>query len=99
MFIVTFLFSGGILGTYVSPPPGIRTRIRKGEILLMRYLTPIIMSIMSIIFLLNGEKRLKYLKSGMKRAQNICQENSGLSMEEIYVKLNQNKLWIRPIKI
>ena len=98
MFIVTFMFSGGILGTYVSPPPGIRTRIRKGEILLMRYLTPIIMSIMSIIFLSYGEKRLKYLKSGMKRAQNLCQENSGLSMEQIYAKLNQTNYELEHIK-
>ena len=98
MFIITFLFSGGILGSYVSPPPNVRANLRRGEILLMRYLTPIIMSIMSIIFLLNGEKRLLFLKSGMKRAQKVCQENNGLSMEQIYIKLNQTNYELEQLK-
>lgn len=53
---------------------------------------------MSIIFLINGENRLKYLKSGMKRAQKICQENYGLSMEEIYSKLNNTNYELEQLK-
>ena len=98
MFIITFFFSGGILGTYVSPPPGVRFKMKIGEMLLMRYLTPIIMSIMSIIFLVHGENRLKFLKLGIQRAHKICQENYGLSMEEINSKLNKTNYELEQLK-
>ena len=37
--ILTFLFSGGILGTYIEPPPGFKRQIRGVEVLMMRIFT------------------------------------------------------------
>ena len=88
IFLTTFLFAGGILGTYVSPPPGHRNNLRQGDILLMRSLTPIVMSIISFVFLIFSLDNIKYLKESIKRSQNICESEKGLSMEEIYNKFN-----------
>ena len=89
IYILTFLFAGGILGTYVAPPLGNPNIIRKGEILMMRTFTPSIMLIITIIFLIFGLDNIKFLKKGIEKAQKMCESHKGLSMEEIYILYNQ----------
>ena len=89
LFFMTFLFSGGILGTYVPPSSWEKNNLRNGDIIILRIISPIIMLIISIIFLIFGLDNIKYLKKDIKDSQNICQSNKDLTMEEIYIKSNQ----------
>ena len=89
LFFMTFLFSGGILGTYVPPSPWEKNNLKNIDIIAMRIISPIVMLIISIIFLIFGLDNIKYLKKDIKGSQNICESNKGLTMEEIYIKSNQ----------
>ena len=89
LIVLSFTFAGGILGTYIIPPNGRVHRPRFKELLLMRTLIPIIMLIVSLIFLLIGGDNIKSLKNNIMKAENLCKENKGLSMEEIYIKSNE----------
>ena len=89
IYILTFFFAGGILGTYVNPLPGRMYMIRKNEILMMRNFTPIIMLIICIILGVFSLNNIKSMEKNIKKAQKICESNKGLSMEEIYLKLNK----------
>ena len=89
LFILTFLFAGGILGTYVVAFPGQNNILRRNELLMMRNFSPIIMLIISIIFGVFSLNNIKSMKKNIKQAQNLCETNKGLSMEEIYIKLNK----------
>ena len=98
IFFLTFLFSGGIFGTYINPPPMNRNRLRKGEMIMLRSIAPFIMLIISIIFLLFGLSNIKILKNDIKRSQNICESNKGLTMNEIYIKLNKTNYELEQTK-
>ena len=88
IFIATFMFSGGMLGTLVSPPPGHRAHFHRGEIFMIRTLSPLVMLVISIIFFFFSLNNLQRLKINIKRAQKICESHPGLSMEEIYNRAN-----------
>lgn len=98
IFLTTFLFSGGILGTYIAPPPGVRDNLRQRDKLLMRGMTPIIMAIISFAFLFFSLDNIKYLEKNIKRSQNICESEKGLSMEEIYSKFNKTFYELEELK-
>ena len=87
LIILSFSFGGGILGTYMSPP-GMRRPIPKSQLLIMRAMIPIIMLIVSIIFIMIGVENVKSLKKDINKAEDLCKENKGLSMVEIYIKSN-----------
>lgn len=88
IFILTSVFSGAIIGTYVNPPDK-KDEFNKEEIFIMRMFSPIIMLIISFIFLFFSISNIKTLKLNIKKAQNICESYKGLSMDEIYSKLNK----------
>ena len=88
LFIFSFMFSGGILGTYMQPPQGAQL-LRPGERYLLRYFTPFIMLIITIIFFFFSLNNLKLLKNDIKYAEKICESNKGLTMEGIYNKYNK----------
>ena len=98
IFILTFIFSGGILGTYVAPPLGQNINLRQGEILLMRVFTPSIMFIITIVFLIFGLENIKHLKNSIEKAQNICESHKGLSMEDIYISNNKTNYELEQLK-
>ena len=87
LIILSFSFGGGILGTYMSTP-GMRRPIPKSQLLIMRAMIPIIMLIVSIIFIMLGVENVKSLKKDINKAEDLCKENKGLSMAEIYIKSN-----------
>lgn len=47
------------------------------------------MLIVSLIFLMIGAENIKLMKKNISKAENLCKENKGLSMEEIYIKTNE----------
>ena len=98
IFILSFIFSGGILGTYVSPPSGQNIQMKEGDLFIMRIFSPVIMIVITIIFLLFSLENIKLLKLDIKKSQNICELNKGLSMEEIYNKLNKTKNELEQLK-
>jgi hypothetical protein len=55
----------------------------------MRRFSPIIMLIISFIFLFFSLSNIQILKTNIKKAQNTCEFYKGLSMDEIYNKLNK----------
>ena len=88
-FILSFIFSGGVLGSYVAPPPGKRIVFREGELFLIRIMSPLIMLVVTIIFFLFSLDNIKSLKAELKNVQSICESNKGLSMEGIYNIFNK----------
>lgn len=88
IFILTSVFSGAIIGTYITPPNK-KEKLNKEEIFIMRLLSPIVMLIISFIFLFFSLSNIKTLKANIKRAQNTCELYKGLSMDDIYTKLNK----------
>ena len=98
IFFLTFLFSGGIFGTYMAPPPMYRNKVRKGEIIILRSISPFIMLIISVIFLIFGLNNIHYLKNDIKRSENICKSNKGLTMNEIYIKFNKTNYELEQTK-
>ena len=96
LIFLSFSFAGGIMGTYIIPPHG-RRLPKIQELLLMRIMIPIIMLIVSLIFLLIGGDNITSLRNNINKAENLCKENKGLSMEEIYIKANEtlNELMIK----
>ena len=89
LIFLSFLFSASVLGSYIAPMEHNQFRIKYKEILLTRSMAPIIMFIISFIFILGGDNNVKNLKNELTRSQNICEENKGMSMEEIYIKANE----------
>ena len=88
LIFMSFMFAGGIMGTYIEPP-NMKHRPRLKELLMMRTIIPIIMLIVSLIFLMIGAENIKLMKKNISKAENLCKENKGLSMEEIYIKTNE----------
>ena len=88
LIFLSFMFAGGVMGTYIEPP-NMKHKPRLKELLMMRTMIPIIMLIVSVIFLLIGGENVKTMKKNINRAENLCNENKGLSMEEIYIKTNE----------
>ena len=89
LIFLSFLFSASVLGSYIAPMEHNQFRIKYKEILITRSMAPIIMFIISFIFILGGDNNIKNLKNELTRSQNICEENKGMSMEEIYIKANE----------
>lgn len=88
-FILSFIFSGGVLGSYVAPPPGKKIAFREGELFMIRILSPLIMLVVTVIFFLFSLDNIKSLKIDLKNVQSICESNKGLSMEGIYNIFNK----------
>ena len=88
-YILSFMFSGGIIGTYVQPPQGRQINMRPEEQILLRYCTPLIMSIVTIVFYFFSLDNIHFLKNHIKKSQNICETNKGLTMEQLYNKYNK----------
>jgi len=91
-FILSFLFSGGMLGSYVAPPPGKKLVYREGELFMIRILSPLIMVVVTVIFYLFSLENIKALKANLKNVQSICESNKGLSMEAIYNIFNKTNI-------
>ena len=91
-FILSFLFSGGVLGSYVAPPPGKKMVFKQGELFMIRILSPLIMTIVTILFFIFSLENIKSLKADLKNVQSICESNKGLSMERIYNKFNKTNV-------
>ena len=89
LMFLSLIFSGGIMGTYIEPPNGRRRQLKSNELLLMRTLVPTIMLIVSLIFLLIGGENVKSLIKDIHKAEDLCNSNKGLSMQEIYIKTNE----------
>ena len=85
----SFIFSGGIMGTYIEPPNGRRHKLKFNELLLMRTIIPTIMLIVGLIFLLVGGENVKSLIKDIHKTEDLCTSNKGLSMQEIYIKTNE----------
>lgn len=98
IFITSFMFSGGILGTYVPPPPGHHAHFRRSDIFMIRTLAPIVMLALSIIFLFFSLNNIRLLKANIKRAQIICESNPGLSMDQIYNKTSETNYKLEELK-
>jgi hypothetical protein len=88
-FILSFIFSGGVLGSYVAPPPGKKIVFREGELFMIRIMSPLIMLVVTVIFFLFSLENIKSLKADLKNVQSICESNKGLSMEAIYNIFNK----------
>ena len=87
--IFSFSCAGGIMGTYLVPPHRRNNPFRKNELLIMRVFLPAVMLVVSILFLLIGGDNINSLKEGLNRSEDLCKNNKGLSMEEIYIKTNE----------
>ena len=86
--ILSFMFAGGIMGTYIIPPFSIQ-RPKFRELLMMRTMIPSIMLIVSIIFLIVGVDNVKSMKRDINKSEDLCKKYKGLSMQEIYIKANE----------
>ena len=89
LIFISFLCSGGIMGTYLTPPHKRRNPLRVNELLIMRTFVPSIMLVVSLLFLLLGGGNIKNLKEDLNKSEDLCKRNKGLSMEEIYIKTNK----------
>ena len=89
LIFISFLCSGGIMGTYLTPPHKRRNPLRVNELLIMRTFVPSIMLVVSLLFLLLGGGNIKNLKEDLNKSEDLCKKNKGLSMEEIYIKTNK----------
>ena len=87
--IFSFSCAGGIMGTYLVPPHRRNNPFRKNELLIMRVFLPAVMLVVSILFLLIGGDNINSLKEGLNKSEDLCKNNKGLSMEEIYIKTNE----------
>ena len=88
IIILSFIFSGGIVGTYIIPPNR-RHPLKFRELILMRTIIPVVMLIISLIFLLIGADNIKSMKRDIHKAEDLCNQNKGLTMQEIYIKTNK----------
>ena len=89
LIFLSFVFAGGIMGTYIEPPNGRRHKLKFNELVLMRTLIPTIMLVVSLIFLLIGGENVKSLLKDIHKTEDLCTSNKGLSMQEIYIKTNE----------
>ena len=83
LIILSFMFSGGLMGTYIVPPMRMH-RPKFRELLMMRTIIPTIMLVVSIIFLIVGADNVKSMKKDINKSEDLCNKNKGLSMQEIY---------------
>ena len=80
IIILSFIFSGGIVGTYIIPPNR-RHPLKFRELILMRTIIPVVMLIISLIFLLIGADNIKSMKRDIHKAEDLCNQNKGLTMQ------------------
>ena len=64
LIFLSFMFAGGVMGTYIEPP-NMKHKPRLKELLMMRTMIPIIMLIVSVIFLLIGGENVKTMKKNI----------------------------------
>lgn len=88
LIILSFMFSGGLMGTYIVPPMRMH-RPKFRELLMMRTIIPTIMLVVSIIFLIVGADNVKSMKKDINKSEDLCNKSKGLSMQEIYIKANE----------
>ena len=65
---------------------------------MIRIVSPLIMTVVTVIFFLFSLENIKVLKANLKNVQSICESNKGLSMEEIYNKFNKTNYELEKYK-
>ena len=94
LFLLSFIFAGGILGSYMPNQGKFDQMMSRAERYLFRKIFSLCLFLFSICFVFYGLDNIYNIKKKIRDSQSFCKKHNGNSKYDIYNKANLRKEYV-----